>query len=90
MVLARQPEYVVALHSFITNKDILQCIIQGMTHVQLACYVWWRQHNAVWFLGRIRFIMKYIMILPELIPLLLNRSGVIFAKIFKICHIFHS
>ena len=90
MVLARQPEYVVALHSFITNKDILQCIIQGMTHMQLACYVWRRQHNAVWFLGRIRFIMKYIMILPELIPLLLNRSGVIFAKIFKICHIFHS
>ena len=46
MILARQPEDVISLHSLVTDKDILQCVIKGMSHVKLAGNVRRRKNDA--------------------------------------------
>ena len=88
MVAARHPQGIVALHAAPANQDVLQCIVQGMPHVQLAGYIWWRNNNAVRLLFRIHYSMKQLVLLPEAIPLLLkafrviNLGNVIFFHIF--------
>ena len=91
MVFARQPQDIVTLHSLVTNQDILKSIVECMPHVQLAGNIRRRQHDAVRFFFRVRFIMEYTMIFPEAIPFLFDLTGVVFSQIFHVfCHIFHS
>ena len=81
MILARQPEDVISLHSLVTDKDILQCVIKGMSHVKLAGNVRRRKNDAVRFFLRIRFIMKNAMIFPILIPTLFNFAWIILVQL---------
>ena len=91
MIFARQPQDIVALHSLVTDQNILQGIIERMPHVQLTGDIWRRQHNAVRFFFRICFIMEYTMIFPEVIPFLFDLTGIVFSQIFHVfCHIVHS
>ena len=46
MVGTRLPQSLVALHSLITDQDILHGVIQCMTHVQLTGNVWRRHHDG--------------------------------------------
>ena len=88
MVAARHPQGIVALHAAPANQDVLQGIVQGMPHVQLAGYIWWRNHDAIRLLFLIHYSMKQLIFLPEAIPLLLkafrviNLGNVIFFHIF--------
>ena len=91
MIFARQPQDIVALHSLVTDQNILQGIVERMPHVQLAGDIWRRQHDAVRFFFRICFIMEYTMIFPEAIPFLFDLTGIVFSQIFHVfCHIVHS
>ena len=91
MIFARQPQDIVALHSLVTDQNILQGIVERMPHVQLAGDIWRRQHDTVRFFFRICFIMEYTMIFPEVIPFLFDLTGIVFSQIFHVfCHIFHS
>ena len=88
MVAARHPQGIVALHAAPANQDVLQGIVQGMPHVQLTGYIWWRNHDAIRLLFLIHYSMKQLVFLPEAIPLLLkafrviNLGNVIFFHIF--------
>ena len=77
MVLSRKPEDIIPLHPFIADQDILQCIVQRMPHMKLPRYIGRRQHNAVRLFPLLRFIMKYTVFLPKVIPFLFNRTGFI-------------
>ncbi len=90
VVFAWEPQHIEALHSLVTDQDILQGIVQCVAHVQLACDIRRREDDAVRFLFGIRFIMEYAMFFPEIVPSLFDRTGIIFAKVFHICHMFHS
>ena len=90
MIFPGEPKNIVPLHSFVTDKNILERIIKSMSHMKLSRNVRRRQHNAVWFFFRIRLIMKYAVLFPELIPFLLNFTGIIFPEIFFIFHSIHS
>src|SRR5574344_1403985 len=46
MVIAGHPQSVVAHHTMPTNQNILQSIVQGMAHVQLASDIRRRNNNA--------------------------------------------
>ena len=67
MVGAGLPQCVVALHSLITDQDILHGVIQCVTHMQLTGYVWRRHHNGKWFLASVYFCMKIFFVQPFLV-----------------------
>ena len=47
MVRSRQPERVIALHPFVTDENILQGIVQSVSHVQLSRNVGRRNHDGI-------------------------------------------
>ena len=67
MVRTRLPEGLIALHSLITDQDILHGIIQGMTHMQLTGYVWRRHHDGKWLFAPVYLSMKIFLLQPFLI-----------------------
>ena len=67
MVCSRLPQCVVALHSLITDQDILHGVIQCVTHMQLTGYIWRRHHNGKWFLASVYFCMKIFFVQPFLV-----------------------
>ena len=77
MVIAGHPQGIVAHHAVPTNQNILQSIVQGMAHVQLASDIRRRNNNAKCFVAFLYLSMKITILFPELIPLLLYGSRVI-------------
>ena len=77
MAAARNPDRVVALHAVVANQDILQRIVEGMAHVQLARDIWRRDDHAVRLLALIDLGMEELVLLPELVPFLFKRLRVI-------------
>ena len=67
MVSARQPECSIALHALEADQDILQRIVQGVAHMQLAGDVRRRDHDGIRFFRRIRLGGKIAPVLPVLV-----------------------
>ena len=85
VVGSRYPECLIALHSLKTDQDILKCIIQGMSHVELSRDIWRRHNDRKRFLAAIYLRMKVFFLLPFIIGSLLNvRRIVVFFQFF--CH----
>ena len=45
MVGTRLPQCLIALHSLVTDQDILHGVIQRMSHMKLSGNIWRRHHN---------------------------------------------
>ena len=67
MVGAGLPQCVVALHSLITDQDILHGVVQCMTHVELSGDIWGRDHDSEGSLTMIYLRMKILFVKPLLI-----------------------
>ena len=67
MVGAGLPQCVVALHSLITDQDILHGVVQCMPHVELSCDIWGRDHDSEGSLTVIYLRMKILFVKPLLI-----------------------
>ena len=64
MVRSRLPQSLIALHSLITDQDILHGVIQRMAHMKLSGNVWRRHHDGKWFLVRVWLSMKILLRKP--------------------------
>ena len=85
MVGSRYPECLITLHSLKTDQNILKCIIQGMSHVELSRDIWRWHNDRKRFLVAIYLRMKVFFLLPFIIGSLLNvRRIVVFFQFF--CH----
>ena len=67
MVGAGLPQCVVALHSLITDQDILHGVVQCMPHVELSGDIWGRDHDSEGSLTMIYLRMKILFVKPLLI-----------------------
>ena len=76
VVGARHPTSVLAVDASLTNEDILNRVIEHVTHVEHTRYIWWRNHYSV-RLASIRFARKEFVVSPILIPLALHLGRVI-------------
>jgi len=47
MVRTGLPQGVVSGHAVIANQRVHDGVLEGMSHVQAARHVWWRDHDAV-------------------------------------------
>ena len=61
------PQCIVALHSLITDQDILHGVVQCMTHVELSGDIWGRDHDSEGSLTVIYLRMKILFVKPLLI-----------------------
>ena len=64
VVCARLPQCRVALHSLESDKYILHGIVQGMSHVELSCYIWRRHYYRKWLLAPVNLCMEILLFLP--------------------------
>ena len=72
MVSSGNPQCTITRHSFPTNKNILQGIVQRMPHMELACDIRGRNNDSIRFLLRIPFSMKAVIVGPVFIDFVLN------------------
>ena len=72
VVGAGLPQYVIAFHSLPTDQNILQGVVQSVTHVQLTGDVWRRNYNGKGFLGFVYFCMEILIFFPFLIQTTLD------------------
>ena len=77
MVGAGLPQCVVALHSLIADQDILHGVVQCMTHVELSCDIWGRDHDSEGSLTVIYLRMKILFVKPLLIQSVFYATWVI-------------
>ena len=77
MVGAGLPQCVVALHSLITDQDILHGVVQCMPHVELSGDIWGRDHDSEGSLTMIYLRMKILFVKPLLIQSVFYATGVI-------------
>ena len=61
------PQCVVALHSLIADQDILHGVVQCMSHVELSCDIWGRDHDSEGSLTVIYLRMEILFVKPLLI-----------------------
>ena len=93
VVAARDPHRVVALHAMVADEDILQRIVERVAHVQLARDIRRRDNHAVRLLALIHLRVEELVLLPELIPFLLERLRIVDlrdVRLFRLCHIGYS
>jgi hypothetical protein len=49
MVCTRHPASILAIHSCLTDKHVIQCIVQYMSHMKDTGHVWWWNHYSIRF-----------------------------------------
>ena len=77
MIASRLPQRIIALHSFLTDHDILQRIIECMPHMKLSGDVWRRHNNGERFFTLVHFRMKIFFLEPAVIDHLLDLFWVV-------------
>ena len=77
VVGARHPAGVLALHACTAHKNVLNCIIQHVPHVQHTCHVGGRDNDSV-RLAAIGFRGEQLIVQPILIPFRLYLFRVVF------------
>ena len=77
MISSRNPKCIVSLHSLIANQNILQCIVQRMSHMQLSCNIRRRHHRCERFSASVHLRMKILVLTPSFIQFFLDRFWII-------------
>ena len=85
MVGSRNPQRIVALHSLVTDQDILQGIVQRVSHVQLSCNIGRRHDNRERFFTPIHLCMEILFLQPLSVNTILHCFGIV-----GLCQLFHS
>ena len=77
MVCTWLPECIVSLHTLVSDKDILHCIIKGMAHMKLACDIRRWNHDCKRCLWVIYLGMKVLLVKPVLVDSVLHRFWIV-------------
>ena len=77
MICTRQPQSAIALHAAPTDQNILQRLVESMTHMQLTGNVRRRDHDRVRLFLRIRLGVKIISLCPEFVDSVLHLAGLV-------------
>ena len=77
VVGARHPKRAAALHALEADQDILQRVVQRMSHMQLSGDVWRRDDNGVRVLGFIRFGVEIAALQPGCVYAIFDLLGVV-------------
>ena len=85
MITARLPQCFIALHTLPADQGILQCVIEGMAHMQLTGNVWWRHHDGKRLLVRVDLRMEIVALQPHVIDAVLN-----LLRVVLLCKFFHN
>ena len=72
MVGSGQPQRGISLHTLCAYKDILQCFVKRVPHVELSRYVRRRDNYGVGLLFRVAFGVEVFLLLPVLVDALLE------------------
>ena len=76
VVRARHPARILAVHAGVADEDVVQGIVQDVTHVQDARHVGRRDHDRVRFL-LIGFGMEELVVQPVGVPFVLHFRGIV-------------
>ena len=74
---SRLPQCIISLHSLEADKNVLHGVVKRMSHVQLSCDIWRRDHNGKRFFGVIHFRVKVLLLQPFFIQSVLNPLGIV-------------
>ena len=77
MIRPRNPQGVIPLHSLIADQDILQCIVQGMPHMKLACDVRRRHNRCERLSAPVNLCVEIFVLTPFLIQFLFDRFRIV-------------
>ena len=77
VVGARHPKSIFAVHSGATDKNVLNGIVEHVTHVKDSGDVWRRNHDTIGF-ATVGFAMEKIVVHPVGIPFVLDFRGIVF------------
>ena len=77
VVCAWHPTSVLAIESCLTNQDVLNRIVEHVSHVEHTRHVWWRNDDGVG-LTTVWFARKELMLCPVLVPFSLDFCGAVF------------
>ena len=78
VVGSRHPACVHAFHSCPAHEDVLNCVVEHVSHVQHTRHVWWRNDHGVGF-ASIGLATEHLVVKPILIPFRLHCLWVVFA-----------
>ena len=76
VVRSRHPACVLAVHAGVADEDIVQGIVQDVTHVQDARHIGRRDHDRIGFLF-IGFGMEELVVQPVGVPFVLHFRGIV-------------
>ena len=88
MVIAGHPQCLIALHSLVTNQNILNRFVERMTQMELTRHVGGRNHNGKGFFIRIGLGMEIAALDPHIIDRFLDLLG--FIDFWQFFHEFSS
>lgn len=77
MVGAGHPEHIPSLHPAPADQDVLQRVVQGMTHMQRSRDIRRRDHHGVGLPGMGRVGVKQAGIDPALVPAVFDVVGIV-------------
>ena len=72
MVRSRDPKCIVPLHSLIADQNVLQCVVERMSHMQLSCNIRRWHHRCKRFLAAVYLRVKIFIFTPFLIQFFFN------------------
>ncbi|OPZ74053.1 MAG: hypothetical protein BWY80_00736 [Firmicutes bacterium ADurb.Bin456] len=74
---AGHPKGIVALHPSPPGKNVLQGIVQGMSHMQLAGHIWRRHDYTERLLFGVYHGVEKTVFFPIFIPFIFRRTGIV-------------
>ena len=77
VVGARHPASVLPVESRLANQDVLNRVVEHVSHVEHTRHVWWRNDDGVG-LTTVWFARKELMLCPVLVPFSLDFCGAVF------------
>ena len=77
MVGTWYPTCVLALHASTANENILDSIVEHVSHVEHTCYVWWRDNHCIRF-TTIWLRAEKLVVEPVLIPFTFHCLWIVF------------
>ena len=77
VVCSRDPQGIVSLHPLIADQDILQCVVQGVAHMQLSCDVRGRHDSCKGFSAPVYLSVEVFVLTPLVIQFRFNLFWII-------------
>ena len=72
VIRPRNPEGIVSFHSFVSDQDILQCVVQRVPHVKLSRNIRRRHYRSKGFSAPVHLCVEIFVLTPFLIQLFFN------------------